>query len=306
MFEKKFISIIFLMTLIPITFSTRCYSIDIATLKLKAKTLNERLQKEIKDVTGDINVTSYMPNGAKINSKMTWYSKGVKTRTETETSFPNANGMSQKGVMIYDGKNLWQITPAGRVLVKGSNRQDTMFGKFWIELPDSAKVLGEENVNGHDCYKLLFPKEYTKSDDDVYWWLDKVSFVWVKVENKKDQMIGLMSDFRKVYSNLEMPYKTEVYAKGKLFSIMLVEKLEINKNLSDNLFSVDNIKDAPSMTSTMLTGTMNPAVNINVAKDNQYSQPVSTSSESSSKPQSSSSKEIGKKAVKSIFGSFVP
>ncbi|MFC1501594.1 outer membrane lipoprotein-sorting protein [Elusimicrobiota bacterium] len=227
-------------------FSSVGNAISVKELKRIAKVKEEQLKKEIADSSIVVKTVSIIPNEGKMTHKTTLHTKGAKTRMELEYLFAASPEMNQKNVYVYDGKNNWTLTPTGKKMMDGySGEEKSKFQKIWIDIPENTKVLKEEKINGRECYVLLIPSKYKQLDSSVYSWLDKNTLIWVKKENKKDKTVTIMSDFRKIKGKWEFPYKTETFSKGKLYSTQIVEKYEINKGVSDKLFNVDNIQEAP-------------------------------------------------------------
>jgi outer membrane lipoprotein-sorting protein len=54
-------------------------------------------------------------------------------------------------------------------------------------------------------------------------------------------MVVIFSDLKKVKGQWEMPYKTEMYAKGKLMSTVVITALQVNKGIADDQFNADKV-----------------------------------------------------------------
>ncbi|MFC1501085.1 hypothetical protein ACFL58_01380 [Elusimicrobiota bacterium] len=234
------ISITFLLTSLGFT-------MDIRELRKIAKARDEQARREIKDSLVITDISFFVDNDNNMKSKTIWYTKGIKSRMETEMIFTIPSKMVQKQTYIYNGEKHWMITSDGKTLLNNPQvYKDTQFLGFWINLSKSARLVGSEIINGRDCYVLFFPSGYGEAGSDTYNWLDKNTFTCVKIEDKKEKIVSIMSDFKKINNKWEIPLKTEIFQEGELITVMTVNKCDVNKGLSDSLFEVNNIKDASS------------------------------------------------------------
>ena len=195
------------------------------------------LLQETKTVVGDNVVTS----------EIKLMQKGDKFRMESKMQMPEAPDMPEgmpemKTVMIYNGKDGWLISPfIGKKKMSSEEIRAQQTGNDWWRYAlERASIVGAEKVNERECYILDMEKRENFFFSKL--WIDKKSFVITKGEVEDEQGekgLWVYSDFRKMAGDLEMPYKTEVYMNGKFLFSIIVKSIEINKDLSDSLFSPD-------------------------------------------------------------------
>jgi len=208
----------------------------------------EKFKKEIKDMTIIREMKMVSPEeDMSFSHKVKQFFKGEKFRAEITMQMPDMpkemGGMTT--IIIYDGKDTWMISLMGKK--KLPDEESKQYQKegicCWTLISEKAKIVGTEKIGKRECY-VVQPEEkeetpYTKI------WLDKKNLFMVKSESKGSEgeiLLWVGSDFRKVKSDWEMPYKTEMYWNNKLMSTTLVKSVEINKGLSDDLFDPDKVK----------------------------------------------------------------
>jgi len=98
---------------------------------------------------------------------------------------------------------------------------------------------GQENVNDKPAFKL----KVTTGDEPVYMFLDKSSYLLVKLTTKANQM-GTMMDidtYMTDYVDIEgvvMPKKTTAMANGMEAAVISFDKIEVNLPMDDSVFKV--------------------------------------------------------------------
>jgi outer membrane lipoprotein-sorting protein len=155
-------------------------------------------------------------------------------------------------VQVYDGTNGWKVRPyLNRNDVEPFTAEELKLesgrGELDGPLVDYAakgtKVEFEavEPVEGHDAYKL---KLTTKTGDVQHVWIDKESFLDVKIDGEPRRMDGrtrnvwiYQRDFRTV-QGLKVPFVLETAVDGfHETHKMMIEKVEVNPKLTDDLFA---------------------------------------------------------------------
>jgi len=191
------------------------------------------ITQEMKIVTADREITS--------NAKV--FKKGGKFRIDSAMQVPGiAGGMNS--VVIFDGKSTWMISPVmgkRKLAQRDENKYQTE--ENWLDLiSDKAEITGSEKIGNQDCYVVAVNREGESSFTRV--WIGKKNLILVKAENKGREgkmTVWVFSDFRKIKKDYEMPYKTEMYTGGKLFSVTLVKSIAVNNGLPDSLFDAQNV-----------------------------------------------------------------
>ena len=155
-------------------------------------------------------------------------------------------------VQVYDGTNGWKLRPylnrndvepfTAEELKSETDRGD-LDGPLVDYAAKGAKVEldGVEPVEGRDAYKL---KLTTRNGDVQHVWIDKESFLDVKVEGAPRRMDGRMRtvwiyqrEFRSV-QGLKIPFLMETVVDGyRETHKMVIEKVEVNPKLTDALFA---------------------------------------------------------------------
>ncbi|MBC7186493.1 MAG: outer membrane lipoprotein-sorting protein [Calditrichaeota bacterium] len=229
-------------------------AIDWAELVKQARARHERLQAEIKDLTLQ-QVTENITEQGKMQSQMTIYTKGEKSRAEVQTELGPGMGKMET-IVIGDGKDYWLVSPmmGTQKVSREEGEKYASDQEWWDRFTTDARVVGEEKVNGRACYVVQgTPKEGSPFSK---LWIDKDFFLLVKAEGKVEGMGKSMSmqcsDFRAVHKDFEIPYRTEVYFEGKLASTTRVTSAKVNTGLADDLFDPKKAKPkGPSMKDMM-------------------------------------------------------
>jgi len=221
---------------------------NLSTIFQEAKVKYKNFNQKIQDIT-IVKETKIIGGEKTISSESKVFKKGKKFRIENTMNMPQASDMpgSMKTIIIYDGTDTWMISPF-RGKIKLSREQSKKYQSndeqnWWTTTPEDAKSIGTERVGKRKCYVIKFKDKKRTSFNKI--WVDKKYLTLVKAEGKTEDgktMLWLNSDFRNIKGKWIMPYKTEVYADGELFTTSVVKSLEINKGLSDELFDADKLK----------------------------------------------------------------
>jgi len=226
---------------------SRGFTQDWSSILKQAEAKYAKFENEVKDMTIVQEMKVVAPEGEMV-SEIKMLKKGEKFRMETRMRAPEAPEMPEgiETVVIYDGKDTWMISPLmGKKKLSGEEGKEYQKERNWWELvSEKAKIVGTEKVGERECY--VVQREEGGEYPFTKLWLDKKNLNLTKGESKgpkKETIVWILSDFRKIKGDWEMPYKTEVYMDDKLISTSLVKTLEINQGLSDDLFNVAEVKE---------------------------------------------------------------
>lgn len=153
-------------------------------------------------------------------------------------------------VQTYNGTEGWSLNPfAGSTTpeplnadeMKSMKVQADMDGVLW-NWKDKGHVVtleGTEDVEGTSCYKI----KVTTSDGDVYnYYIDSDSYMLIRV-NSKITMMGNQVESDTYFSNymqvdgIAFPGKIENRYNGAQGEVIIVDKVELNKDLEASLFN---------------------------------------------------------------------
>ena len=212
----------------------------------------------IKDITWTMEMEVPSSEGS-FKTTSVLYSKGERFRVEV-----SMEGMEDAGVpaemagmttiVIGDGTNAWIVNPMmGKSQIPAE--EGAKYRGQWScsdYVPVAAEIIGSEKIGGRDCYVLSV---LDASSDYAKLWIDQNGFHLLKMEGKPQEGVAsviVLSDYRKVSGDFEMPYRTEMYSGKELISTGVVKSVEVNKGLSDELFDPDKIKvSGPDMKGMM-------------------------------------------------------
>jgi hypothetical protein len=120
----------------------------------------------------------------------------------------------------YNGKEGWNTNPFA-----GVNEPQPTFD-------------GKEDMEGTSCLKV---KLVTKEGDTFTYYIDSDSYIMIR-SNSKIKVMGNETDADTYYSNymqvegMAVPGKIESKMNGQLMATVVVDKVEVNIELSDSLF----------------------------------------------------------------------
>ncbi|MEW6379403.1 MAG: hypothetical protein AB1611_07325 [bacterium] len=192
---------------------------------LKAAIPNIALVQESITVTDKDNITSIIKS----------FKQGEKFRMEAEITSKLNQG--KKAITIYDGTDYWTISSGVKTRLSEDMKkkiQTTAERKWWDLLPDGAEIKGIEKIDESECYliapgKVSPPKVEKNSINRL--WIDKEKLMLRKVESiglKGEIYIMVISDFRTIKDNIEIPFKVMTYKDNKLVSTVTTKSCEIN------------------------------------------------------------------------------
>ncbi len=149
-----------------------------------------------------------------------------------------------KTIVVGDDKSAWIVNPMmGKSQIPAD--EAAKYRGQWdctAYMPVAAEIIGSEKIAGRDCYVLSV---LDSSSEFAKLWIDQKSFNLMKMEGKPQEGVTsviLLSDYRKVSGDFEMPFRTEMYSGKDLISTTIVKSIAVNKGISDDLFDPDKIK----------------------------------------------------------------
>jgi outer membrane lipoprotein-sorting protein len=208
-----------------------------------------KFEKEVKDMTADVEMNVNSPEGPALMGMKT-YMKGDLFRGDIEVKkIPGSEGMpaGMEGMtmaVIGDGKQFWMVSSmtGKQLLPEEEAGKYNMRWRCSEYLPRVGEIVGSETVNGRDCH-VVATMEVTVEMAKI--WLDKETLDLVKAEAKpEDQDLTVMffKDYKKVIGDFRYPFVTEIHQNGELISTITVKTVEVNKDLADALFDPDKVE----------------------------------------------------------------
>lgn len=221
----------------------RALAEDQAGIIEKVKEKYHDFDKDVNNMIITMTITSSSPAGKSVIARKI-YKRGDMVRTDSDIISSTPTTTDTKSVLIYDGKNAWEITPAGKQkLPEEAKAQFQSEHNWWDKLSERAKIIGEEKVNGKDAYVIeITPQEKTEQPARI--WLDKTNLVMLQAENKTPDgrtLKWMFSSFTAV-KRWEMPEKTQMYMDGVLVSTSDIKSIKIDQEIPDSLFDPDKVK----------------------------------------------------------------
>ena len=168
----------------------------------------------------------------------------------------------EKGQVFLKRKNeMWNWVPTIERMIKippsmmmqswmGSDfTNDDLVRESSFEKDYHHKLLGEEPVEGYDCYKIeLIPKP----DAPVVWgkilmWVSKNEYHWLKAEfyDEDETLVNIeiLSEI-KIMDDREMPTRMEMIPADKEGhkTVLIFDEIEFNVNLDESFFSQQNMR----------------------------------------------------------------
>jgi len=217
-----------------------------------------KYQQSVKDLSWTMEMDIPSSDGS-LKTTTLLYSKGKMFRVEVSMEGMEDAGMpaemaGMKTIVIGDGESAWIINPMmGKSQIPAE--EASKYRAKWScadYMPVAAEIVGSEKLGGRDCYVLSV---LDASSDYAKLWIDQNGFHLLKMEGKPQEGVAsviVLSDYRKVSGDFEMPYRTEMYSGKELISTGVVKSVEVNKGLSDELFDPDKIKvSGPDMKGMM-------------------------------------------------------
>jgi outer membrane lipoprotein-sorting protein len=212
----------------------------------------------IKDISWTMEMEVPSSQGS-FKSTSVLYSKGKRFRVEVSMEGMEDAGVpaamaGMKTIVIGDGTNAWIVSPMmgkSKIPVEEGAKYRSQWSCSDYQ-PVAAEIIGSEKIGGRDCYVLAV---LDKSSDFAKLWIDQKSFILMKMEGKPQEGVAsviLLSDYRKVSADYEMPFRTEMYSGKDLISTVVVKSVAVNKGIADDLFDPDKIKaSGPDMKDMM-------------------------------------------------------
>ncbi len=161
----------------------------------------------------------------------------------------------QQIIQAFDGAEGWAVNPFGggkeAVKLPAEQTKEMAEQKVEDEFIDykkkghEVKLLGKEEVDGTQCYKVELTKNKFNDQEDVtvVYYFDVENYVPIMMISyartgpmKGAEARTYMSDYQEV-NGMMMPFSTEVKANGQTVQKMTFQKVSINENVDDSLFA---------------------------------------------------------------------
>ena len=154
-----------------------------------------------------------------------------------------------KMLSVFDGKEGWSVIPWSGSSdpqdmtadeIKGMKEQADFDGSLynWKEKGHKVELTGKEDLEGSPVYKI----KVTLADGNIEtYFIDAENFVPIKVasvtkvQGNETESETFPSNYKEV-SGAMMPFTIENKFKGQTVSHVVMDKYEINKEVSDSLF----------------------------------------------------------------------
>lgn len=162
-----------------------------------------------------------------------------------------------KILMLNDGDDIWFYTPktdrvrhlashARRQKVQGSDFSYEDMAGGSIEEDYTYTLLGEEEASDKPCYKFeLIPTESGPHYSKLILWADKEKFLTVRIDYYEDDQLSkrlTCDDVRMIDGYwYAMKWKMNNILEGGE-TLMITEKIRINVELEDNIFTTNYLK----------------------------------------------------------------
>ena len=242
---------IFIMALMTFLISS-CSSLDLST-KGGLPSGEKIIKKNIKATGGRRAHKSVRNNKTESTNKMLQLG-GLETKETSYRERPDKNytitdcGTVGKYESGSDGKVAWEINPflGTRRLLEGDELasrllQDSFDGPdAWKRMYKSVKNEGVEDVNGKECYKVVFmPRE--GAPRTVYY--DKETFLINKAVSDMKTPQGTSRsetwslDYKEI-AEILTPYKYTAYLNGQLTQEMTIKSIEPNIEIPKDTFDL--------------------------------------------------------------------
>lgn len=153
-------------------------------------------------------------------------------------------------IQNYNGKEGWNLNPFAGVTdpqpmsedeLKSMRYQSDMDGMLWNwkEKGNTVTFEGKEDMEGTSCFKI---KLVTKEGDSFTYYIDSDSYVLIR-SNTKIKVMGNETEADTYYSNymqvegMAVPAKIETKMNGQLAMTIVIDKVDLNPELTDSLFN---------------------------------------------------------------------
>lgn len=224
------------------------------SINLPAQTVEQIIDKHIEALGGIENMKAVK------TVKVTGFAKvmGLDIPYTTCNLAPNKTyfEMSVQGMSLkqaYDGKTAWMINPMmgskSPEIVEGDEAKSiidraNIFGKLTTYKEDGAKIelLGKENVKDEEAFKILYTgadgKKVTYFISAIDGLVKKVQKKVVANDNEMDSET-YFSDYKKT-GDVMMAYSMNTKVKDSPMGsqLVIVEKIEINPEIDESIFSM--------------------------------------------------------------------
>lgn len=229
-----FLSIGLMMSATTFSPSAKAFYDNYKNMHTKFNTLYTEYSSDTYDQAGNL----------MIQTKEITYKKGKKYRVSTS----NLNSNTKNAIpffafdIIFDGKDVWSISVAGKQKIPGSNSDDVDFIKNFEINHDVYVDLKDEVLDGTKCSVLLISDNKTKNILSKVYISNKnndVLKMFIKSDEGETEIINF--DFKSQY-NYRLPGKSIMSINGKKMSSKILIKSAVDDPIEDSIFDPDSIK----------------------------------------------------------------
>ncbi len=239
-----------------ILLTSTVFAYDINNLLAEARAHYQKYESEFDDLSvyfegtftaaeaKDSKITSvhYM-KGNKWRNEGTMDMQGMMKQNDMEGMPPGMGGGNMEVVALFDGTDMWTLAMGMKMKMPKDQVPGNMSTPaYWQEPIAGSEIVGDESVNGRDCWIVLAPENSIMKTRPKTW-IDKKHFVFVRSESELSD--GIMrtdfSDFRTVEGDFVVPYHYEVSSEGRMSMSGGITSLETNSGLSDDLFDPEKL-----------------------------------------------------------------
>lgn len=160
----------------------------------------------------------------------------------------------KKGIGVINGNTGWSYSDTLIVLDESAynslksqmeSQLDFFINPLYNYQKKGLKVeyVGDEKVDGKDVHKI---RTIAKDSSEIYYFIDKNTYL-IQRTNSKTLVNNVFIEATAVFSNykkingLLIPEVISIFTEGKKTAEMKFEKVEINSNLEDAMFSMSSI-----------------------------------------------------------------
>ncbi|MBU0969869.1 MAG: outer membrane lipoprotein-sorting protein, partial [Proteobacteria bacterium] len=194
-------------------------------------------QGEKRELLADTLVLVQTMTAASMETQVTLYKKGKKSRIETiikKSPNPMVGEVGMKSIIIDDGKSTWVFSPlTGKM--EEPNSQDGEENKK----PRQVDYISKESVSGIECHKIK--AIYNEGEYEILW-IDIQNDDLVKKEyfDGEEKETTINSDFRTT-KGFVFPWQMKIESGGEVQK-MTVLSLKVNPSIPDSLFDPGRVK----------------------------------------------------------------
>jgi hypothetical protein len=161
-------------------------------------------------------------------------------------------------IQAFDGEKGWFVAPwtgstdpieISGVQLKSLKQQANMDGMLYNYKDKGyiTELIGKEDMEGTEVYKI---KQTDQEGDIYYYYMDAENFVLLKTSSKikvgeSDVESETLYSNYKEFEGMMIPYSFESKTNGQTISQINIEKIELNPEIDQTLFTMPAKQEAP-------------------------------------------------------------